>query len=431
LEAKVLEAFEEASGTNVQLAHSLATFLADTRLARSKADMIASYLEAAARANVENHGIAAESMFQTAARWYHIAKDNAKAAAMQLEQAELVVRLAEARLAPPNPSNLAANMLLEQAIQILRAVDPREGAGLGLKQRIEELRQRKLEVGEASLAEMGTFRSPPIDLSPFVRQAQKRMRKQPMDQALLRLATAHTLADPAKLREEAIESIRNHPLLALLNGSHIGSDGRTIAKSPTMAGDSIDANGTLIHARMVEDHVRAIPLFTIGAIQPALDVFRLEHHLTESNFIYLARSSPVVPVGHEVIVGKGLFCGYELDFGSAIHLLIPQLEHSLRVLFQSNGVLTSMTEDGEDRERGIKWFLSHELAPRILGSDLQFEMSSLLVDKHGPNLRHNLAHGLLFDGACYSAYAIYSWYLFFRIVILSWFNATHPTASEI
>lgn len=47
----------------------------------------------------------------------------------------------------------------------------------------------------------------------------------------------------------------------------------------------------------------------------------------------------------------------------------------------------------------------------ILSKDIIFELRSLLIDNREPNLRHQVAHGMLNDTAFWSAECIYAWWL--------------------
>ena len=50
---------------------------------------------------------------------------------------------------------------------------------------------------------------------------------------------------------------------------------------------------------------------------------------------------------------------------------------------------------------------------QVFGKNLAFELKALYCDPFGPNLRNELAHGLLEENACVSTYAVYAWWLAF------------------
>lgn len=66
----------------------------------------------------------------------------------------------------------------------------------------------------------------------------------------------------------------------------------------------------------------------------------------------------------------------------------------------------------------------------VFGKDLAFELKSLLCDPFGPNLRNEVAHGLVDENTCHSPYAIYAWWLALRLTINTWWNAAHKNQAR-
>ena len=54
---------------------------------------------------------------------------------------------------------------------------------------------------------------------------------------------------------------------------------------------------------------------------------------------------------------------------------------------------------------------------KVMDKNLIFEFKALLSDAVGPNLRNEMAHGLLEADEARSVYAIYLWWLCLRLVI--------------
>jgi hypothetical protein len=106
------------------------------------------------------------------------------------------------------------------------------------------------------------------------------------------------------------------------------------------SGDSSD-DETVIRSEMVRDYGILISIVVQGDIWPALEVMHMEHRLRESDFVSLAMQSPIVPRGRERLFGKALFAGYDRDFVTALHLLVPQIEHMVRFHLKAAGAKTT------------------------------------------------------------------------------------------
>ena len=168
-----------------------------------------------------------------------------------------------------------------------------------------------------------------------------------------------------------------------------------------------------------------ISLVVQASIWPALEVLHLEHRLREADFVALARQSPIVPRGRELLFGKALFAGFDRDFITALHLLVPQIEHMVRChLKQAGEKTTSLDSKGIETENGLSALMDLPKAEEIFGADLSFEIKTLFCDPFGSNLRNNLAHGLLDDEACQSTSAIYAWWFGLKLVFNAFWNTS-------
>ena len=101
------------------------------------------------------------------------------------------------------------------------------------------------------------------------------------------------------------------------------------------------------------------------------------------------------------------------------HLLVPELEDSLRHLLRRRGGLSSKIKtDGVQRERMLPDLLEEANLVGLLPGDIVFDLESLLVEQGGPNLRHQLAHGMLSFPEYYSHSAAYLWWLVLHLSVL-------------
>ena len=140
---------------------------------------------------------------------------------------------------------------------------------------------------------------------------------------------------------------------------------------------------------------------------------------------------PIVPKGRTGLFGKALFAGFDRDFITALHILIPQIEHLVRVhLKQAGAKTTNLDKDGIENENGMSALMELPEAERVFGKDLAFELKTLFCDAFGPNLRNELAHGLLDEDAFHSPYAIYAWWLGLRLIFNTWWNSIHQDSSK-
>lgn len=153
-------------------------------------------------------------------------------------------------------------------------------------------------------------------------------------------------------------------------------------------------------------------------------MLRCEHRARERDFVDLAAFSPIVPPDRQILVGKALFAGYDHDFLVALHLLVPQIEHLVRYHLQRAGAITAKLDaDGIETEIGLSALMDIPEASKVFGENLAFEFRAVFSDAFGPNLRNQVAHGLLDDSECHSIYTVYAWWLTLRLVFNSYWAA--------
>lgn len=429
METSIIAAFNTATRADGFLGLWLADLLKSNGLGRARRADVARKLETLAlEFDGEGDLHRAREYFSAAADWHRAIPDEVKAAEMTVAVAEGWVKEAAARSASESPSHMVAASFYENAIQTYRAVPRAERATHRVDERIAELRAHLNDSGERSLGEMGLIRTPGVDITQIVENARKSVTGKSAQEALLAFANLHRGANAEDLRKSALERMRQHPLQSLFAATVMSRDGRVIAKRPAMSlnGELTEGDEIAIRAEMIRDYGILVSIVVQGDIWPALEVLLLEHRLREADFTELARHSPIVPKERSGLFGKALFAGFERDFVTALHLLIPQIEHLVRVhLKQAGAKTTNLDKDGVQNENGMSTLMDLPETEQVFGKDLAFELKSLFCDAFGPNLRNELAHGLLDEDACHSPFAIYAWWLALRLTFNTWWNAAH------
>lgn len=431
MEAAIIVAFNAATRADGFLGLWLADLLRSNGLGRRHRADVARHLEALAREFDGDSDLhRARQYFSAAAGWHRATPDQVKAAEMTVAVAEGWVKEAVTRSASESPSHMIAVSFYENAIQTYRLIPRAERSTHRVDERIAELRTHLNRSGDQSLGEMGIVRTPGIDITQLVENARISVTGKSAQEALLAFSNLHCGTNAEELRNSALERMRQFPLQSLFAATVMSRDGRVIAKRPAMglSGELTEDGETAIRAEMVRDFGISVSIVVQGDIWPALEVLLLEHRLREGYFVALASQSPIVPKERVGLFGKALYAGYERDFVTALHLLIPQIEHLVRVhLKQVGAKTTNLDKDGIENENGMSTLMELPEAEQVFGKDLAFELKSLFCDSFGPNLRNEVAHGLLDEDGFHSPFAIYAWWLALRLTVNTWWNAARTS----
>ena len=201
-------------------------------------------------------------------------------------------------------------------------------------------------------------------------------------------------------------------------------EGKVVSKSPGLAlGEEKDDTAVLHLIARNEGMRRQIAVS--GMFEPARRLIMSEHPLNQSHFEPIVAMSPFVPADRTDLYALGFARYFNGDFISALHILIPQLENSLRYVLKQAGVDASKIQNDmtqENRTLPIMLVKDREALEKIFCEAIVFEIDNLFLFKGGPTLRHQVAHGMISGGACYSPDAIYACWFIFRLCCLPLFR---------
>ena len=396
--------------------------LSKRNLGRDHTEAIAKKLESLAGEFLAAEDIPiAKDYYSAAGEWFKRLENGKKSIETMIHAAECLIKIAE--LSSP----LSALGLYDEAIKIYRSIPRSERPTFGIDERIDNLRTCLGKCGGQVQDEMHLISTGEFDISDIVSRARESVRGKDVNEALMSFVNLHVINGYEWLRQDAIKIIQEYPLTSMLSAVSISDDGRVTAKRPGLSDGEIgDNDEPVIHHKMIENYKLYISLAVQGRIYPSLQIMQMEHRLREYDFVQLAAHSPIVPIGREQLFGKALFAGYDADFVTAIHLLVPQIEHMVRYHLKAAGAKTTcLDSNGIDTENGLSTLINIPEAVQIFGVDLVFELKALFCDALGPNLRNNLAHGLLSYEESLSIYAVYAWWLGLKLVFNTFWNVAH------
>jgi hypothetical protein len=222
-----------------------------------------------------------------------------------------------------------------------------------------------------------------------------------------------------KLRTRVDELVKNYPLQYLINKDIVNENGKVIGKRPSMMSDNPEEVERAKRAEMYSQAQFERNLVVQGLIEPVRHQINIEHRVQVRDFSSIVQSSPFVPQGRELIFAKGLHAGLISEYLDATHLLMPQVENSIRHILEQKGVTVSkLNDEGIQDEKSLSELLYCDEVEEIFGQDLSFDLRGLLVERTGANLRNRVAHGLISSEGFYSIEVPYFWWLTLRLCCL-------------
>jgi hypothetical protein len=190
------------------------------------------------------------------------------------------------------------------------------------------------------------------------------------------------LPNIAEVREEMQEHMRDHPLAAI-PVVEIAHDGRDIARL-----DHEDPLGLLLRELKRRMH------YTSFFLDQALKRLRQTFQLDVERLFDLCNEAPVWPANRHGVLRRALQAYLAEDHIVTIHLLVTEIENSIRHLAESIGVQPlRRNEYGGFELKMLGTLLSDDSVKTFLSSDIVTYMQALLTDQRGWNLRNSTCHG--------------------------------------
>jgi len=353
----------------------------------------------------------ARTYWETNAKWNRINSDPAGERYALIQIAEAYIKQAEDATRKDSPSYLIAVSHLQKAIECYRRVGKS-------KARIDELHQKLIEYEEKSISEMRSF-STELDLGDLIADSVNKIKGKSLQNAILEFTKMMRSPRVDDLRRQVLDNAKNYPLQHMMSAYVIDEKGKMIAKQPGMFSTNGSAAEEAIRTNMVKQAALHHHIYTQSFIEPIRHQILLEHGVRISDFLDFVYNNPLVPSGREYIYAQGLEAGMEGDFVVALHLLIPQMENSIRHILSQMGVLTSgIDSEGIQEEHSLNVTLYKPEIKKVFGENIVFDLQSLLVERSGANLRNRMAHGLMSHNSFYSVQVPYLWALVLRLCCL-------------
>lgn len=359
----------------------------------------------------------AKLYWERASDWFRRAKDEVNFKRCQIAEAECDISRAHQGAKQDSPQMGYAAHWMGQGLEGLRRAkaDP---------SRIQEIHKELLEFQKESLKEMEAFGIEEAQI-PGLKEEREEIQQAASDhvkgigfeQAVVRLALVGDPTNPEALRKRLEKNSENFIWDKIMSQTAIDRDGKVADKMEPIGFDESDENQVALRKKLVQLAMEIDWKVSVEwQIEPARMTIIDEHSIRPLDLHFLVRNNPFIPSGHEGIYLRGIHAGFFGDWLLSSHLLIPQIEASLRYVLQQHGEITSTLESsGMQKERDINQLLWLKKTEEIFGPEILFDLRGILIERFGSNMRNESAHGLMSEASFYRQESVYLWWLVIRL----------------
>lgn len=376
-------------------------------------------------ATVKN-GEFAHTYWKIAEKLWRIAKQPSDEKRCALSAAECLIASAEGIIAEKGSGYLNAAQLMARALQELRKAQAPQS-------RKDQIHLRLIELERMSLGELSPMELK-IDEIPGFRDSEANAQKvarahvqgRGFEEAVERLVRITRPTDLDALKKQVADESGEFIFYKIMGSSTLDHSGKVTDTLPPEP-RAVDVDGMDFEKRMFQTaKMIQWQMRVVWWIEPARMVIHSEHPIRRRDLMFLVANNPFIPPNHQGIYLRGIQSGFSGDWLVAMHLLIPQLEASLRyVLHQYNVVTTSMAPDRTQKDLTLNELFKLPKLEEIFGPETVFDLRGLLVEDFGHNIRNKSAHGLMPEAAFYQPACVLVWWMALHLCWIGYL-AIHP-----
>ena len=206
-----------------------------------------------------------------------------------------------------------------------------------------------------------------------------------LEQALARI-TIRYIPRCREVKNQLHDLAKQAPISFLFSRQITDHQGRMVAVVGSLE-DDLDGN---IVRQMSQNMARTV-MFLSAALDQAISKFCLTDEVI-LNYLFQA---PIFTAQQKELLSRGIRAYLEKDYVVALHVLIPQIEVSIRNLVEmSGGTVLKRGRGGGFHLRTLHEILDSEQVKHALGEDATLYFKEVLTDQRGWNIRNDVCHGL-------------------------------------
>lgn len=309
----------------------------------------------------------------------------------EIAQVDLLEQIAERRRAPGKPTSgaMVASHFLQRALARLKSIRSRHDAP-ELKDRSDRLKRRIVEMNEAAKEEMTPISvEERIDLGPYREMVDWIVGGIDQRDRVMRLLHRTYIPDLDALRQQVGEQLEEYVFWRILPQQAL-VDGRPVGVRDEQSYPEAEMNRQILWT---------IDLCIDLVVQPAISRMQDEGLLSAPELSAIFVASGLIDEARVPLFERGIQAIFDDHPEEAVHLLVPQLEASLRRLVQAAGGSVLRETNGIMTVALLEPLLAEAA---VLGEPGVVRVLRLILSAEGEghNLRNRVCHGLIRADEC-------------------------------
>ena len=313
---------------------------------------------------------------------------------------------------------------MQKAVQTLKQIAGTEEERKHLLKEIEEVQQKA-----ASRIPLQTYT---MDVTDSVNKIMRQIEVLDKEEGLCYFALFIPMISAKDMRERTIEKIKKYPLSVLFSKGILDSNGKKRAVLPDVFGSNSEIREDALLANMEMDSYINMDIDSKIRIANVKNYLQSRYGITEQDVKKIVEDSIFVPEERRIAYTKGLIAGFNNDFLTALSILMPQVDNSIRCFAEMCGeVVYNVKEDGSEELKSMNAVLDLPKVKECFDEDLLFSLNTIFCSKYGLNMRNEVAHGTLNDEYFNTYRSLYVWWFVFKLCYMYTKNVQYEYGDKV
>ncbi len=274
----------------------------------------------------------------------------------------------------------------------------------------KRLAKRIIPIKELSMKTLQSFEIGPIDISKSVQQIKNYVANESFEIILYRISKIIQLKSFDKLLNEFKTSGRIAS--QIFAQTILDSNGRIKCIIPPALNASKDELITIMEHQAFEEYT-----FTADAIITRfVSEAKKKFEFSKDTLKFLVENNVFVEPDRQDTFLNGLVAGFNFELSTAMHLLMPQIEHGIRKIAEECGSIVYKTDkNGVEKSLSLESILDLPDVKECFDETFLFNLRLFYTSDYGFGMRNAVCHGLYSDKELQTAQSLAVWWFSLHI----------------
>ncbi len=289
----------------------------------------------------------------------------------------------------------------------------------------KRLAKRIVPIKEMSMKSLQSIKSGPIDISEYIDQIEEFISGASFEAVLYRLSNIIQLKSYDELKEKF--DLSGFVFSQLFATTILDGNGRVKCIIPSALDASKEELTSIMEHRASEEYTFTADAFVSRFLWKAKEKFTF----SKDTLKFLIEENAFVESDRQETFLNGIVAGFNLELSTAMHLLMPQVEHGIRRMAEECGAVVYKTDkNGVESSLSLESILNLPEVEECFDETFLFNLRLFYTSDYGFGMRNAVCHSMYSDKELQTARSLAVWWFTLHICCMFSKNLNEKLISQ-